>query len=209
MVTSISGPDLPASTNSGSERSFDLDRPLREARNEFERSYFAFHLAQEGGSMTRVSARVGIERTHLYRKLKQLVSIWAPTEPGGLQLRSAARAGFAVRRCRKLVMDGFHRREGRVQLTCHAAYKAELEWLYGEIASSQARRHNSLDGGAARDERGLAMLAAYGSRCHLSDPGRAQPRRLRQHLAPRCRDPQLMLEGCPGILRKHGLKTLW
>jgi DNA-binding NtrC family response regulator len=51
---------------------FDLDRPLREARDSFEKSYFEFHLAQESGSMTRVAEKTGLERTHLYRKLKQL-----------------------------------------------------------------------------------------------------------------------------------------
>ena len=53
-------------------QSFDLDRPLREARDAFEKSYFEFHLAKEGGSMTRVAEKTGLERTHLYRKLKQL-----------------------------------------------------------------------------------------------------------------------------------------
>jgi len=50
--------------------SFDL--PLREARDAFERAYFEHHLQREGGSMTRVAERTGLERTHLYRKLKQL-----------------------------------------------------------------------------------------------------------------------------------------
>jgi DNA-binding NtrC family response regulator len=54
------------------EQSFDLDRPLREARDAFEKSYFEFHLAKENGSMTRVADKTGLERTHLYRKLKQL-----------------------------------------------------------------------------------------------------------------------------------------
>jgi DNA-binding NtrC family response regulator len=54
------------------EQSFDLDRPLREARDAFEKSYFEFHLSQENGSMTRVAEKTGLERTHLYRKLKQL-----------------------------------------------------------------------------------------------------------------------------------------
>ena len=54
------------------EQSFDLDRPLREARDAFEKSYFKFHLAKENGSMTRVADKTGLERTHLYRKLKQL-----------------------------------------------------------------------------------------------------------------------------------------
>lgn len=50
--------------------SFDL--PLREARDAFERMYFEHHLLREGGSMTRVAQKTGLERTHLYRKLKQL-----------------------------------------------------------------------------------------------------------------------------------------
>jgi DNA-binding NtrC family response regulator len=55
-----------------SERAFLLDRPLREARDDFERAYFEFHLARENGSMTRVAEKTGLERTHLYRKIKQL-----------------------------------------------------------------------------------------------------------------------------------------
>ena len=58
------------------EQSFPLDRPLREARDDFERAYFEFHLAREGGSMTRVADKTGLERTHLYRKLKQLGVDW-------------------------------------------------------------------------------------------------------------------------------------
>jgi DNA-binding NtrC family response regulator len=51
---------------------FTLDKPLREARDDFEKAYFEYHLAQENGSMTRVAEKTGLERTHLYRKLKQL-----------------------------------------------------------------------------------------------------------------------------------------
>ncbi len=51
---------------------FSFDTPLREARDAFERIYFEYHLQREGGSMTRVAERTGLERTHLYRKLKQL-----------------------------------------------------------------------------------------------------------------------------------------
>ncbi|MCL1961691.1 MAG: response regulator [Desulfovibrionaceae bacterium] len=51
---------------------FELDKPLRDARDAFEKAYFEFHLAKEGGSMTRVAEKTGLERTHLYRKLKQL-----------------------------------------------------------------------------------------------------------------------------------------
>ena len=53
-------------------QAFDLDVPLREARDAFEKAYFEFHLAKENGSMTRVAEKTGLERTHLYRKLKQL-----------------------------------------------------------------------------------------------------------------------------------------
>ena len=49
-----------------------FDQPLREAREAFERLYFEHHLKQERGNMTRVADRTGLERTHLYRKLKQL-----------------------------------------------------------------------------------------------------------------------------------------
>ena len=66
------------------EQSFDLDRPLREARDAFEKSYFEFHLAQENGSMTRVAEKTGLERTHLYRKLKQLGVDLARNKRGGL-----------------------------------------------------------------------------------------------------------------------------
>ena len=49
-----------------------FDQPLREAREAFERLYFEHHLKNERGNMTRVADRTGLERTHLYRKLKQL-----------------------------------------------------------------------------------------------------------------------------------------
>ena len=65
-------PAVPLALGPQSEQSFELDRPLREARDAFEKSYFEFHLAQENGSMTRVAEKTGLERTHLYRKLKQL-----------------------------------------------------------------------------------------------------------------------------------------
>jgi DNA-binding NtrC family response regulator len=61
----MAGADVPSLT-----LSFDL--PLREARDAFERAYFEHHLVRENGSMTRVAEKTGLERTHLYRKLKQL-----------------------------------------------------------------------------------------------------------------------------------------
>jgi DNA-binding NtrC family response regulator len=61
-----------ASEQSAAHNGVPLDQPLREARDQFERVYFEFHLARENYSMTRVADRAGLERTHLYRKLKQL-----------------------------------------------------------------------------------------------------------------------------------------
>ncbi len=60
-----------------------FDMPLREARDAFERVYFEHHLAREGGSMTRVAEKTGLERTHLYRKLKQL-----GVEPGKMSKKN-------------------------------------------------------------------------------------------------------------------------
>ena len=72
MTGGVMLPTTPLMLGPQAEQSFDLDRPLREARDAFEKSYFEFHLAQENGSMTRVAEKTGLERTHLYRKLKQL-----------------------------------------------------------------------------------------------------------------------------------------
>lgn len=52
--------------------SLPLDLPLREAREHFDSLYFDYHLRKEVGNVTRVAEKVGLERTHLYRKLKQL-----------------------------------------------------------------------------------------------------------------------------------------
>ena len=64
--------NIVASSNTIDASMLSFDLPLREARDMFERLYFEHHLAQEGGSMTRVAEKTGLERTHLYRKLKQL-----------------------------------------------------------------------------------------------------------------------------------------
>lgn len=50
----------------------NLDQPLREARDEFERLYFTYHIKNVAGNMSRLAEISGLERTHLYRKLKQL-----------------------------------------------------------------------------------------------------------------------------------------
>ncbi|GGX47896.1 response regulator [Undibacterium squillarum] len=66
-------PAQPAAASPASQfASLSFDLPLREARDAFERIYFEYHLHRESGSMTRVAEKTGLERTHLYRKLKQL-----------------------------------------------------------------------------------------------------------------------------------------
>ncbi len=67
-------PSAPPAPQTGNSLlgSIALDQPLRDARDEFERIYFEYHLGRENHSMTRVSEKTGLERTHLYRKLKQL-----------------------------------------------------------------------------------------------------------------------------------------
>ena len=55
---------------SGHSRLFEL--PLREAREQFERDYLTYQLKKAGGSVGKLSDSVGMERTHLYRKLRSL-----------------------------------------------------------------------------------------------------------------------------------------
>jgi len=57
----------------GLARQDDLyDMPLREARDHFEREYLLHHLRLAGGNVSDLAQSVGMERTHLYRKLKGL-----------------------------------------------------------------------------------------------------------------------------------------
>ena len=49
-----------------------LDLPLREARAQFERTYLLQQLEESDGSIVELAKRVGMERTHLYRKLRSL-----------------------------------------------------------------------------------------------------------------------------------------
>jgi len=61
-----------AAATIGATLPVSLDQPLREARDAFERLYFEHHIAKAGGNMSKVAEAVELERTHLYRKLKQL-----------------------------------------------------------------------------------------------------------------------------------------
>lgn len=49
-----------------------LDLPLREVREYFDNAYFNYQIQKESGNISRIAEKIGIERTHLYRKLKQL-----------------------------------------------------------------------------------------------------------------------------------------
>jgi DNA-binding NtrC family response regulator len=49
-----------------------FDLPLREAREKFEHDYLLHQLMESGGSIGKLAKRVGMERTHLYRKLRAL-----------------------------------------------------------------------------------------------------------------------------------------
>jgi DNA-binding NtrC family response regulator len=64
---------LPEAANEGcAQVSLQLDLPLREAREHFDSLYFNYQMEKENGNITRIAEKAGIERTHLYRKLKQL-----------------------------------------------------------------------------------------------------------------------------------------
>jgi len=49
-----------------------FELPLREAREQFERQYLVYKLKESGGSVGKLAESVGMERTHLYRKLRAL-----------------------------------------------------------------------------------------------------------------------------------------
>jgi len=69
-VDSALGAQAVAAAAGGAALPFDL--PLREAREQFEKAYLEHQLADVGGSVGKLAKRVGMERTHLYRKLKAL-----------------------------------------------------------------------------------------------------------------------------------------
>ena len=62
----------PRTAPAGSRQAAVFELPLREAREEFEREYLIYQLGKVGGSVGRLSEAVGMERTHLYRKLRAL-----------------------------------------------------------------------------------------------------------------------------------------
>ncbi len=49
-----------------------FDQPLRQAREQFEKIYLEYQLTKYGGNVSNMAEEVGMERTHLYRKLRSL-----------------------------------------------------------------------------------------------------------------------------------------
>jgi two-component system nitrogen regulation response regulator NtrX len=62
----------PAAAAAVATDGIDFSLPLREAREQFERLYLLRQLQESGGSVGRLAKVVGMERTHLYRKLRDL-----------------------------------------------------------------------------------------------------------------------------------------
>jgi DNA-binding NtrC family response regulator len=63
-----------------------LDLPLREAREHFDSAYFNYQIEKENGNITQLAEKIGIERTHLYRKLKQLgIKVGKKTADGSVR----------------------------------------------------------------------------------------------------------------------------
>lgn len=54
------------------EYNANFELPLRQAREQFEKAYLQYKLERANGSVSKVASDVGMERTHLYRKLKTL-----------------------------------------------------------------------------------------------------------------------------------------
>lgn len=71
VEAALGAPDVRASTG-GLESLISFDQPLRQAREAFEKVYLAYQLRQNEGNISRMAKAVGMERTHLYRKLKSL-----------------------------------------------------------------------------------------------------------------------------------------
>ena len=65
-------PSPSRTTESANVTPSSYNLPLKEARDQFEKDYFEYHLRETGGSVSKVAQAAGIERTHLYRKLRAL-----------------------------------------------------------------------------------------------------------------------------------------
>jgi DNA-binding NtrC family response regulator len=68
----LQGPSATETVEGLAQDTLRLDLPLREAREHFDSLYFNYQMQKENGNISRIAEKAGIERTHLYRKLKQL-----------------------------------------------------------------------------------------------------------------------------------------
>jgi two-component system nitrogen regulation response regulator NtrX len=69
----ITAEDLPPPLRAKTEATAPVPadgKPLKEARDGFERAYILAELRAQDWNMTRTAERLGIERSHLYRKIR-------------------------------------------------------------------------------------------------------------------------------------------
>jgi two-component system nitrogen regulation response regulator NtrX len=70
-VTVALGGDI-AMKKSGLQNPKYFDGDMRQAKEQFEKAYLNHHLNEVDGNVSALAKKVGLERTHLYRKLKSL-----------------------------------------------------------------------------------------------------------------------------------------
>ena len=70
-VSSALSGDINMQNNSDSISEF-FEGDMREAKEQFERAYLTHHLSTVNGYVSALAKKIGLERTHLYRKLKNL-----------------------------------------------------------------------------------------------------------------------------------------
>ena len=71
VKSALDSVSLGAASSSRQQPDF-YELPLKEAREHFEKAYLEYHLEKYGGNVARLSQAIGLERTHLYRKLNTL-----------------------------------------------------------------------------------------------------------------------------------------
>lgn len=70
VETTLGAP--PAVPTQSLEGMVSFDQPLRQAREQFEKAYLEYQLEKHGGNVSKMAKEAGMERTHLYRKLRSL-----------------------------------------------------------------------------------------------------------------------------------------
>ena len=59
-----------AASGAGGVPGVSFDQPLRDARDGFEKAYLEYQLQKHNGNVSQMAEEAGMERTHLYRKLR-------------------------------------------------------------------------------------------------------------------------------------------